>query len=79
MVICQCLQTEDNSKQIVFSRAKNLNKPEATKLQALHMVDPSAMSEPPAQLPVEPAKRPDVTFWKAILHSLIFESFDGKP
>lgn len=42
----------------------NWSKPEATKLQVLHMADSSAISEPPAQLPEEPAKSPDVTFGK---------------
>lgn len=42
----------------------NWSKPGAAKLQVLHMADPSAISEPPAQLPEEPAKRPDVTFGK---------------
>lgn len=42
----------------------NWSKPEAAKLQVLHMADPSAVSEPPAQLPQEPAKKPDVTFGK---------------
>lgn len=42
----------------------NWSKPEAAKLQVLHMADPSAISKPPAQLPEEPAKRPDVTFGK---------------
>lgn len=63
-IVCQYLQIEDNSKQILFSRAMNWSKPEAAKLQVLHMADPSAVSEPPAQLPQEPAKKPDVTFGK---------------
>lgn len=58
------MQIEDNSKQILFSRAMNWSKPEAAKLQVLHMANLSAVSEPPAQMPEEPAKRPDVTFGK---------------
>lgn len=72
--ICQCLQTEDNSKQILFSRAKNPSKPEAAKLKVLHMVDPWAISEPPAQLPKESASRPDVIFGK--LHNT---AWNGSP
>lgn len=63
-IVCQYLQIEDNSKQILFSRVMNWSKAEAAKLQVLHMADPSAVSEPPAQLLQEPAKRPDVTFGK---------------